>query len=284
MIPVAFDYLKPATVDDAVAALASGGDDAKVIAGGQSLLPVLRLRLAAPSLLVDLDGPSGLRGIRVNGDVLAVGAMTTHAEIAASPVVREHVPLLAAAATMIGDRQVRHRGTIGGSLAHADPAGDFAAVLVALDGECVVAGPDGRRTIGAGDFFVDYFTTALGLGEIIVEVRLPIRPGWGVHYEKFMRTAQSWAMVGVAAAVRRENGSIAEARVALTNMGSGPIRATAVEAALAGADASAEALAGAAEHAAEGTAARSDLSASAEFREHLARVLTRRALATAAGL
>ena len=284
MIPVAFDYLKPATVDDAVAALAGGGDDAKVIAGGQSLLPVLRLRLAAPSLLIDLDGPPGLRGIRVDGDTLAVGAMTTHAEVAESSVVREYVPLLAAAATTIGDRQVRHRGTIGGSLAHADPAGDFAAVLVALDGECVVAGPGGRRTVGAGDFFVDYFTTALGAGEILVEVRLPIRPGWGVHYEKFQRTAQSWAMVGVAAAVRRENGSIAEARVALTNMGSGPIRATAVEAALAGADASAEVLARAAERAAEGTAARSDLSASAEFREHLARVLTRRALAVAAGL
>lgn len=284
MIPVAFDYLKPSTVEDAIAALADAGEDGKILAGGQSLLPVLRLRLAAPSLLVDLGGLTALRGVRVDGDILVVGALTTHAEVAASGVVRAEAPMLAAAAGMIGDRQVRHRGTVGGGLAHADPAGDLPAVVVALDGECVAAGPQGRRSIPAEQFFVDYFTTALEPGEILVEVRLPRRPGWGVHYEKFQRTAQSWATVGVAAAVRRENGSIAKARVALTNMGPGPVRASAVEAALVGADATAEAIAGAAAHAAEGTQPASDLAASADYREHMSRVLSRRALVAAAGL
>jgi aerobic carbon-monoxide dehydrogenase medium subunit len=284
MIPVAFDYLKPSTVEDAIAALADAGEDGKILAGGQSLLPVLRLRLAAPSLLVDLGGLTALRGVRVDGDTLVVGALTTHAEVAASGVVRAEAPMLAAAAGMIGDRQVRHRGTVGGGLAHADPAGDLPAVVVALDGECVAAGPQGRRSIPAEQFFVDYFTTALEPGEILVEVRLPRRPGWGVHYEKFQRTAQSWATVGVAAAVRRENGSIAKARVALTNMGPGPVRASAVEAALVGADATAEAIAGAAAHAAEGTQPASDLAASADYREHMSRVLSRRALVAAAGL
>lgn len=284
MIPVPFDYLKPSSVEDAVAALSGAGDDAKVLAGGQSLLAVLRLRLAAPALLVDLDGIAALRGVRVDGDTLAVGAMTTHAEVAASPVVRQEAPLLAAAAAVIGDRQVRHRGTIGGALAHADPAGDLPAVVVALDGSCVVAGPDGQRTIPAGEFFVDYFTTALGPSDVLVEVRVPRLPGWGVRYEKFHRTAQAWATVGVAAAVRRENGSIAGARVALTNMGPTPVRATAVEAALIGGAASAEAVTAAAGRAAEGTHPASDLAASAEYREHLATVLTRRALAAAAGV
>lgn len=284
MIPVAFDYLKPSTVEDAVAALTGAGDEAKLLAGGQSLLPVLRLRLAAPSLLVDLGGLAALRGVHLDGDRLVVGAMTTHAEVAGSDVVKTEAPLLAEAAETIGDRQVRHLGTLGGSLAHADPAGDLPAVLLALDGEYVVAGPGGRRSIPAADFNVDYFTTALAPDEILVEVRLPRRPGWGVHYEKFHRTAQAWATVGVAAAVRTENGSIAEARVALTCMGPGPVRAAGVEAALTGADASAEALASAAAHAAEGTSPVSDLAASAEYREHMARVLTRRALVAAAGL
>jgi carbon-monoxide dehydrogenase medium subunit len=284
MIPVAFDYLRPSTVDDAVAALADGGDEAKVLAGGQSLLPVLRLRLAAPGLLVDLGGLDQLRGVRVDGDDLVIGAMTTHAEVASSELVRAEVPLLAAAAIQVGDRQVRHRGTLGGALAHADPAGDLPAVVVALDGSCVVAGPGGRRTVPAGDFFVDYFATALGPQDILVEVRLPRMPDWGAHYLKFHRTAQAWATVGVAAAVRRSNGSIAEARVALTNMGPTPVRAAEVEAALSGADASASAVQEAAGRAAEGTQPGSDLAASAEYRQHLARVLTRRAVLAAAGL
>jgi len=284
MIPVAFDYLKPSTVEDAVAALADAGDEAKVIAGGQSLLPVLRLRLAAPSLLVDLGGLDQLRGIRVDGDEVVVGAMTTHAELVASAVAQAEVPLLAAAASVIGDRQVRHRGTFGGALAHADPAGDLPTVAVALDATMVVAGPDGRRNVPASEFFVDYFTTALGPRDVLVEARLPRLSGWGMRYEKFNRTAQAWATVGVAATVQRSNGSISAARVALTNMGPVPVRASAVEAALAGADASESAIEAAAAQAVEGTSPASDLAASAEYRAHLVTVLTRRAVTIAAGL
>ena len=284
MIPMAFDYLKPSSVDEAVAGLMDGGEDAKVLAGGQSLIPVLRLRLAAPTLLVDLDGVADLRGATVDGDDLVVGALTTHAGVAASELVRADAPLLARAAQLIGDRQVRHRGTVGGAVAHADPAGDLPAVLVALDAACVIVGPDGRRTLPAARFFVDYFTTALGPADVLVEIRLPRLPGWTAHYEKFHRTAQTWATVGVAATVHRVNGSIAEARVALTNMGPTPVRASAVEAALAGADATVTAIAEAAARAGEGTSPVDDLAASAEYRQHLAPVLTRRALVAAAGL
>lgn len=285
MIPAAFDYLRPATVEDAVGALATAGEDAKVLAGGHSLLPVLRLRLAAPTLLVDLGGVAALRGIRRDGDTLVIGAMTTHAEVAASPEVAASAPLLAQAAAMIGDRQVRHRGTIGGSLAHADPAGDLPAVAAALDAELVVTGSGGTRTIPAAAFFVDYFTTALAPDEVLVEVRVPQLSGWGAHYAKVNRTAQAWATVAVAVAVKRDNGTssgtISQARVALTNMGPTPIRATAVEQALAGA--SLDDLAGAAAHAADGTSPPTDTTASADYRRHLATVLTRRALVAAAG-
>ena len=280
MIPVAFDYLRPSTVEDAVAALRDAGDEAKVLAGGQSLIPVLRLRMAAPSLLVDIGGLDQLRGVREDGDALVIGAMATHAEVASSPLVAAHAPLLAQAAGEIGDRQVRHLGTFGGSLAHADPAGDLPAVALAMDASFVVVGPNGRRTVGAADWPVDYFTTALGADELLVEVRLPKHEGWGAHYEKFHVTAQSWAIVGVAALVRRSNGTIAEAKVALTNMGPTPVRATAVEQALAGA--SPDAIRSAAAQAAEGTSPPDDLSGSAEYRRHLAQVLTARAVAKAA--
>jgi carbon-monoxide dehydrogenase medium subunit len=282
MIPTAFDYVRPATVEDAVAALAGGGEDAKVLAGGHSLLPVLRLRLAAPTLLVDLGGVAGLRGIRTDGQTLVIGAMTTHAEVAGSPRVAELAPLLAQAAATVGDRQVRHRGTFGGSLAHADPAGDLPTVAVALDAELVVAGSGGRRTVSAREFFVDYFTTALAPDEVVVEVRVPSLAGWGTHYAKVNRTAQAWATVAVAAAVKRENGTISQARVALTNMGPTPVRASAVERALAGA--TVEDIASAAGHAAEGASPPNDTTASAEYRSHLATVLTRRAVTAAAGL
>jgi carbon-monoxide dehydrogenase medium subunit len=284
VIPEPFDYVRPSTVEDAVSSLANAGDEAKVLAGGQSLLPVLRLRMAAPSVLVDLGGISQLRGVRVDGDDLAIGAMTTHAEVAASPLVAEHAPLLAQAVIQVGDRQVRHRGTLGGSLAHADPAGDLPAVAAALDARFVIAGGSGQRTVSASEFAVDYFTTALAPDEILVEVRFPRYGGWGTHYEKFHRTAQAWAIVGVAAAVQRENGRIAQARVALTNMGATAVRATAVEEALAGADATAEAIKAASASAADGTNPPDDLSGSAEYRRHLATVLTARAVAAAAGL
>jgi carbon-monoxide dehydrogenase medium subunit len=284
VIPVAFDYVRPSTVEDAVAALADAGEDAKVLAGGQSLIPVLRLRLAAPNLLVDLGGLAQLRGIQVDGDELVVGAMTTHAEVAASPLVAQYAPLLAQATAQVGDRQVRHRGTLGGSLAHADPAGDLPAVASALDARFVVAGPEGRRTVPAGEFAVDMFTTALRPDEVLVEVRFPRYDGWGTHYEKFHRTAQAWAIVGVAAAVQRANGSIAQARISLANMGPTPVRATAAEQALAGVPVSVEAITAACAGAGEGTVPPDDLSGSADYRRHLAKVLTARAVVAAAGL
>lgn len=285
MIPAQFDYVAPESVADAVTALTEGGEDAKVLAGGQSLIPVLRLRLSYPTVLVDLRKIAELRGVREDGADLVIGAMTRHDDVVKDPLVNQYAALVAEAAATVADPAVRHRGTFGGALAHADPAGDLAAVALALDAQLVAEGPGGRRTIAAADFFQDYLQTALSPDEVLVEVRLPKLEGtWGVAYEKFNRTAQSWAIVGVAAAVRRDNGSIGEARIGLTNMGSTPVRASAVETALAGGAAEAGAIAAASEHAAEGTTAPSDLSAQSDYREHLARVLTRRALTTAAGL
>jgi carbon-monoxide dehydrogenase medium subunit len=230
MIPAAFDYARPSTVDEALQAIAAGGEDVKILAGGQSLIPVMRLRLAAPSTVVDLGRVSELRGVRDDGDAIVIGAMTTHSDVLENPLIRQHAPLIAEATETVADRQVRHRGTFGGALAHADPAGDLPAVALALDAEFVVAGPNGRRTVPARDFFVDYLTTALEEGELLVEVRIPKLSGeWGMHYEKFNRVAQAWSIVAVAAAVRRENGHIAEARIGLTNMGPTPLRATAAE-------------------------------------------------------
>jgi aerobic carbon-monoxide dehydrogenase medium subunit len=283
VIPAAFDYVAPTTVDDAVRALADAGEDAKVLAGGQSLLPVLRMRLAAPSTLVDLGKIAELRGIREDGDALVIGSMTTHYDVQHDQLVAEHAALLAEATTTVADPQIRHRGTFGGSLAHADPAADLPAVALALDAEMVVAGANGRRTIPAAEFFVDFFTTSLQAGEILVEIRLPKRTGWHAHYEKFNRVAQAWSIVAVAASVRVDGDSIAEARVALVNMGATPVRATAVEQALVGQPATAEAINAAAQHAAEGTSPAADGNADAEFRQHLARVLTGRAVSAAVG-
>jgi carbon-monoxide dehydrogenase medium subunit len=280
MIPVAFDYVRPSTVEDAVAALSAAGEDAKVLAGGQSLLPVLRLRLAAPTTVVDLGGVAGLRGIRVDGDDLVIGAMTSYADVIGSPLVRADASLVAKVAATVGDRQIRHRGTIGGSIAHADPAGDLPTAAVALDATIVLAGPTGRRTVAARDFFTDLFTTATQPDEILVEVRFPRLTGWRTAYEKFHRTSQSWALIGVAVAVRYDDGAIAEARIALTNMGPTPVRASAVEAALVGA-ADPAAIKAAAAHAGDGTTPPSDLSGSAEYRRHLAGVLTGRAVTSA---
>lgn len=285
MIPAAFDYARPTTVDEALRALAEGGEDAKLMAGGQSLIPVMRLRLAAPSTVVDLTRVAELRGVREDGDALVIGAMTTHSDVLSDPLIERWAPLIAEATETVADRQVRHRGTFGGALAHADPAGDLPAVALALEAEFVLAGPGGRRTVPAREFFVDYLTTALAEDELLVEIRVPKLPGdWGMHYEKFNRVAQAWSIVAVAAAVRREDGRIAEARIGLTNMGPTPLRATATEQALAGAVAGAEAIAAAAEHAAEGTAPSDDLNAKADYRRHLAQVLTRRAVTAAAGL
>jgi carbon-monoxide dehydrogenase medium subunit len=281
VIPVAFDYLRPSTVDDAVRALADGGEDAKVLAGGQSLLPVLRLRLAAPSVLVDLGGITGLRGIREAGDELVIGAMTRHADVLADPLVRRYVPLLAKATATVADRQVRHLGTVGGSLSHADPAGDLPGVSVALDATMEVTGPGGARRIPAAEFFVDYLTTALAPGELLTAIRVPKREHWGAHYEKFNRVAQAWALVAVSAMIRRDNGAIAEARVVLTNMGPTPVRARAVEESLTGSAATPAAMARAAVLAGHGTEPAADLFASTDYRTHLATVLTRRAVMAA---
>jgi carbon-monoxide dehydrogenase medium subunit len=284
VIPAQFEYVAPDSVAAAVEALAAD-EDAKVLAGGQSLIPVLRLRLSYPSLLVDLRKLGDLRGVREEGDALVIGAMTRHSDVVTDPLVRQHAALVAEATATVADPAVRHRGTFGGALAHADPAGDLAAVAVALDAQLVAEGPGGRRRIAASEFFADYLQTTLSPDELLVEVRIPKLEGtWGVHYEKFNRVAQAWAIVGAAVAVRRDNGSIAEARVGLTNMGSTPVRATAVEDALRGAPAEAGAIAEAASHAADGTTPPEDLGGKADYRRHLATVLTRRALTKAAGL
>lgn len=283
MIPAKFDYVRPSTVEEAVSALQQGGDDAKILAGGQSLLPVLRLRLAAPSVVIDLGGIAELRRISEDGDRIAIGAMAPHHDVMRDDLVKQHVTLLSQATSTVADPQVRHRGTLGGALAHADPAGDLGAVALALDAEFVIAGSSGTRTVPAAEFFVDYFTTAIGEGEILTQVRFPKYTGWSTHYEKFNRTAQAWSMVAVAAALRVEGGSIAEARIGLTNMGTTPLRATGVEQALVGQPATADSVRAAAEHATEGTAAPSDADAAADYREHLARVLTGRAVLAATG-
>ncbi|MCH0566515.1 xanthine dehydrogenase family protein subunit M [Streptomyces sp. MUM 2J] len=283
MIPPAFDYVRPASVEEAVRSLAEAGEEAKVLAGGQSLLPLLRLRLAFPELVVDVGRVAELRGVREDGDTLVIGALTTHHDVLRDPLVRRHAGLLAAATATVADPAVRHRGTLGGSLAHADPAGDLPAVALALDAELVAAGPGGRRTIPARDFFVDYLQSALAPDELLVEIRFPKADGWGFHYEKFHRVAQAWAIVGVAALVRRDGGRVTEARIGLTGMGATPLRAAAAEAALTGAG-DAQTVTRAAEAAAEGTRPTRDTSASPEYREHLARVLTRRAVLAATGM
>jgi aerobic carbon-monoxide dehydrogenase medium subunit len=283
VIPAKFEYTRPTALGEAVQALAAD-EDAKVIAGGQSLLPLLRLRFSYPSTLVDVGGLAELRGVRDMGDTLEIGALTTHYELTRDPLIREHAGLLAEAAGMIADPAVRHRGTIGGAVAHADPAGDLPAVITALDADLVITGPSGSREVKPGAFFSDYLTTTLEPGEVVTAVRVPKLAGWGYKYEKFNVTAQAWAIVGVAALARRDNGHVAEARVGLTNMGSVPVRAMAAESAASGAEASAAALAAAAARADEGTNPPDDLRAAADYRRHLARVLTGRALAAAAGV
>ena len=283
MIPARFDYVAPTSVEDALNALAEHGDDAKIMAGGQSLLPVLRMRLNAPEMVIDLGRIESLRGIREDGDALVIGAMTTHSEMVTDDLVRQHALLLSKAAAEVADNQIRHRGTFAGSCAHADPAGDMGSAALAMDAEFVIAGSGGTRTVPATEFFVDLFETAIGEDEILTQVRVPKKTGWGAHYEKFVRVAHQWPIVAVAATVNGSGGTISEARVALTNMGSTPLRASATESALAGASATEDGVRAAADAAAEGTSPPSDLNGSAEYRRHLATVLTRRAVLAAAG-
>lgn len=284
MIPAKFDYARPSTVEEAVQALADGGDDPKVMAGGQSFIPVLRLRLAAPSTVVDIGAIDELRQVSSEGDKIRIGSMVTHAEVLQNALVAEHLPLLHQVTETVADRQVRRRGTLGGALAHADPAGDLGSAAVALDAEFEVAGPGGRRTVSASDFFVDYLTTTVEENEVLVAVTFPRSGDLKVNYQKFNRMAQGWATVGAAVAVKVDGDTITEARVGLTNMGSVPIRASGVEADLVGKPANAETFKAAAERADEGTSPTDDLSAKADYRKHLAKVLTRRALEAAFGL
>jgi carbon-monoxide dehydrogenase medium subunit len=266
MIPAPFEYLAAGSIAQAIDLLAEHGDDAKVLAGGHSLLPMMKLRLAAPAVLIDITAMPDLRGIKADGDELVIGATTRHADVATAELVRTDAPLLAHAASLVGDPQIRHRGTIGGSLAHADPAADLPMALVALGGSVELTGPAGTRRVSADDFFTGYFETALEEDELLTAVLVPRRPRepWG--YQKFVRRANDWAIVGVAATA---------GRVALGNMGSTPLRATATERSLASGDSPAKA----AELAAEGTSPSSDIHADPEYRRHLARVLTARALA-----
>ena len=284
MIPSTFDYVRPKSVDEAIAALTAGGEDSKVITGGQSMLPLLRLRMAAPSVLVDCARIDEMKGIKDSGDSVTIGAATTHLDVLNSDIVKSHVKLLADATATVADPQVRHRGTFGGALAHGDPAGDLPAVVLALDATMEIAGPKGRRQVAAKDFFVDYFTTAVGPDEILVSISIPkLGKGWGTCYEKFNRTANGWAIVGVAAAVKVEGGKITEARIGLTNCAAVPVRASSVESALSGVAVSAKEIEAASQSAADGTRATTDLGADKEYREHLMRVLTARAVSCAAG-
>lgn len=275
MIPATFEYEVADSVEHAVELLGSR-DDAKLIAGGHSLLPLMKFRLARPATLVDLGRVDGISGVRDAGDHLSIGALTRHHDIEHDPLVQEHCPLLAYTAGLVGDRQVRHRGTIGGSLAHGDPASDLPTVALTLDASIVVRGAQGERVVTAADFFRGFFETALEPTDVIVEVRIPKTGIVGWSYVKFRRRAIDWATVGVAAVVDRSNGSIGSARIGLTNMGQVPLRAGAVEQALAGA--SPDAVRAAADHADDGADPPSDTMASADFRRHLSHVLTARAV------
>ena len=279
MIPAAFDYEVAESVDHAIALLGER-EDAKLLAGGHSLIPAMKLRVARPNVLVDVGRIADLSYVRESdGGQIAIGALTRHKDVASAALLREHCPIVSHTAGQVGDPQVRHRGTIGGSLAHGDPASDLPTVVLALDGELVVRGSAGERTIPASAFFTGVFQTAVAPDEMLVEIRVPkLGSDTGWSYTKMSRRAQDWATVAVAAVVERPNGSIGKASIALTNMGATPLRATAAEAAIAGGGSIDDAAA----LAPEGTEPSSDLAASAEFRGHLARVLTRRALEEAA--
>jgi carbon-monoxide dehydrogenase medium subunit len=279
VIPAQFDYEAPESLEQAVRMLHENGEDAKLIAGGHSLLPLMKLRLAAPTLLVDLRHVPGMHGIQRENGSWRIGPMTRHADLQDTP----ELGVVAKAAGLIADQQVRNRGTIGGSLAHGDPASDLPAVLLALEGEVSAQGPNGLRTIPAAELFQDYLTTSLAHDEVITEVHLPAVDGWGYGYEKFTRRAEDWAMVGVCALVKRAgDGSCEDVRIGLTHMGSTPLRATAAEEALRGQGLDASSIAAAAQRAAEGTEPPGDLNATPDYKRHLAQVLTRRALETAA--
>ena len=279
MIPPEFEYKRAGSVDEAIAALGEGGEDAKLLAGGHSLLPLMKLRLAAPSLLIDIGGIGELRGFEQENGGWRIGALTTHAMLQDA----KEMGVVAHAASLIADQQVRNRGTIGGSMAHGDPASDLPTVALAMEGEVTVKGSGGERRIAAADLFQDFLTTAVGQDEVLTSVHLPSMDGYGWGYQKFTRRAEDWAMVGVVAMVKDNGGTCEDVRVGFTHMGTTPLRASATEEALRGQSLSDESIASAAEQAAEGTDPPGDLNATTEYKQHLARVLTKRALQEAAG-
>jgi aerobic carbon-monoxide dehydrogenase medium subunit len=275
VITAPFDYEAPESLEEAIRMLHENGEDAKALAGGHSLLPLMKLRLAAPTLLVDLRRIPGLHGARQDDGGWRIGAMTRHADLQDTP----ELGVVARAAGLIADQQVRNRGTIGGSLAHGDPASDLPTVLLALDGEVTARGPSGERTIAARDLFKDYLTTSLAHDELITEVRLPAQEGWSFGYQKFARRAEDWAMVGACAVVRTgADGTCEDVRIGLTHMAPTPLRASAAEEALRGQALDPDSIRRAADQAAEGTEPPGDLNATPDYKRHLARVLTRRAL------
>ena len=282
MIPATFDYISPASVEEALSALSEHGDDAKILAGGQSLLPVLRMRLNAPEMIIDLGKIDSLREITDEGDTVTIGAMAPYYEILADDTVKNSLGLLHKAITQVADPQIRHRGTLGGALVHADPAGDCGAPTIALDAELVIQGSGGERTVAAADFFEDLFQTAVGEDELLTAIRFTKYDGWGSHYEKFVRVAHQWPIVSVAAAVKMDGSTISEARIGLVNMGNTALRASATEQALVGVEATEDGVRAACDQAAEGTNPPSDLNGDADYRKHLATVLTRRAVLKAA--
>lgn len=274
MIPASFDYVRADSPDAALAALAEHGDEAKLLAGGHSLVPLMKLRLATPGVVVDVGRLEDLQYIDDRGDHVAIGALTRHRAVETSGLLRSEAPILPHATSHVGDPQVRHRGTIGGSIAHGDPASDLPAVLLALGATLVAQGPDGTREIAADDFFTGFLETALDETELLTEIRVPKAAGAGWSFQKFNRRAQDWAIVGVACVMRSGNGQHGSAGIGLVNMDTRPVRAAAAEAAIAN-GASVEDAAAAAD---EGVDPAADLNASVEYRRHLARVLTRRAL------
>jgi carbon-monoxide dehydrogenase medium subunit len=284
MFPANFGYLAPQSLQEALDLLTRHGEEAKVLAGGHSLIPAMKLRLASPRYLIDIGQLPDLRGIRKDGDNLVIGALTVHADIAASEIARQQVPGLVDAASVIGDVQVRNRGTIGGSVAHADPAADFPVILTALNASFVLRSPAGSRTVAADDFFVDFFTTALGANELLTEIRIPLpASGTGTAYAKLGHPASGYVVVSAGALVTRDpSGRCVSARVAIGGLASGPVRAAATEARLRGQSLESKAIAEAAAGAAEGADPIGDVYASAEYRRHVATVYARRAIETAA--
>ena len=283
MLPASFGYVAAHSVEEALQLLTKHGDDAKLLAGGHSLIPAMKLRLASPRYLIDLGSVPGLRGVRIDGESLIIGALTVHADIAASDLVRKQLPGLADAASMIGDVQVRNRGTVGGSVAHADPAADLPVILTALNASFVLQSASGNRTVAADDFFIDFYTTAITANEVLTEIRVPLPPsGAGTAYAKLPHPASGYVVVSAGALIHRQpSGQCASARIAIGGMGSNPIRATATEAALQGQPLTPDVIARAAAKAAEGTDPDDDSYASADYKRHVATVYARQAIEAA---